>query len=809
MTLTVKELREKAEELNLNHKGLRKQELESLLESHNMNASKKRNIRSPRMTKSPPRKETIKKSPSQPRKSPKTPDLLDKHDKSDKSIQVTENKSPASVTRRKSPGSSPRRKTPVVTKDQEKTPPYVAKDGEEIKYNVKELKNMAKEQGIKGYSDWNKKKLCEALGLICSTEFQPRKIYRYSKSQLMAMGNERDISLRSKMSVPEMCELLQINCEIEKLSITKNTREIKYKILKKRQSRLNRGRSFLKKNMIKRKKGASHPLRNKILSHVKPKNEKKGSKYIRKLKLSKYQRDEEERLKKDCIHRSRVPLKPHQIDLVQSVFKIKKGTLGAHEVGSGKTLAGWAACECFLDQNEKNRVIFICPVALKKNFETTGIEEYGSRYRFHLVPEEDDDMVDIDGELHPKIMIMGKDEFRIYYKHVDHDNLYHHFKNTMVIIDEAHSLRGTEGKIKKLFKIVKRCCKYASKVLLLTGTPVYNDLYDIANLISLIKGESPIYKDEFEELIDENGEIIDNEDSRKYFDCSISIFKAGNTDDYPQKNEHYISIPMTDEIYYSYRKIECQIGKKKPNNPNGPSGSKNFFSGLRTGLPEISPLKNPKYLKMKEILIDQYKKGEKDEKGSGKRVTKSIIFSEFKGKGINNVRKVLNNRSMFHIEKFTGDTTAEERNELVERFNRNEFNILLVTKAGGEGLDLKGVRNVFILEGQWNHSVIDQVVARGLRYMSHSKLKEEERLISVYYMMFTKPSEEKRKEILDRMMENDPYYLSLSPEHKEAFMQCKEMNQSADEVMFDNSRLKMKLRDNFIASLEKFSIEQC
>ena len=171
------------------------------------------------------------------------------------------------------------------------------------------------------------------------------------------------------------------------------------------------------------------------------------------------------------------------------------------------------------------------------------------------------------------------------------------------------------------------------------------------------------------------------------------------------------------------------------------------------------------------------------------------------------MNKVLNSRSNFKVRKFTGDTSAEERDTLVAGFNRNDFNILLITKAGGEGLDLKGVRNIFILEGQWNMSVIDQAAARGIRCKSHTHLVPSERNATVYYMAFNKPPVEKRQEIVTRMSEKDPLFLELTSEQQNGFINCKEMEQSADQLLFEISVKKMKVRDRFMSSLERFSIE--
>lgn len=56
----------------------------------------------------------------------------------------------------------------------------------------------------------------------------------------------------------------------------------------------------------------------------------------------------------------------------------------------------------------------------------------------------------------------------------------------------------------------------------------------------------------------------------------------------------------------------------------------------------------------------------------------------------------------------------------------------MITKSGTEGLDLKNVRYIHIMEPYWNFSLLQQVIARGVRYKSHISLDEKYRNVQVY-----------------------------------------------------------------------------
>lgn len=58
--------------------------------------------------------------------------------------------------------------------------------------------------------------------------------------------------------------------------------------------------------------------------------------------------------------------------------------------------------------------------------------------------------------------------------------------------------------------------------------------------------------------------------------------------------------------------------------------------------------------------------------------------------------------------------------------------VLMITKSGAEGISLKNVREVHVMEPYWNHIRIDQVIGRAVRTCSHIDLPKNERNVKVY-----------------------------------------------------------------------------
>jgi hypothetical protein len=92
--------------------------------------------------------------------------------------------------------------------------------------------------------------------------------------------------------------------------------------------------------------------------------------------------------------------------------------------------------------------------------------------------------------------------------------------------------------------------------------------------------------------------------------------------------------------------------------------------------------------------------------------------------------------------------------------------ILMITQSGAEGLSLKNVRQVHIVEPYWNYVRIDQVIGRAVRTCSHINLPVKERNVTVYIynMVFTKQQLENSFTIRaqDNSMTSDEYIYNLA-----------------------------------------------
>lgn len=82
----------------------------------------------------------------------------------------------------------------------------------------------------------------------------------------------------------------------------------------------------------------------------------------------------------------------------------------------------------------------------------------------------------------------------------------------------------------------------------------------------------------------------------------------------------------------------------------------------------------------------------------------------------------------------------------VENTNGDIIKVILVSQVGGEGITLKCVREVHLLEPSYNMSDVEQTIGRAIRTCSHVRLPFEERNCIVYYHALKLPDGKKGEE---------------------------------------------------------------
>jgi hypothetical protein len=124
--------------------------------------------------------------------------------------------------------------------------------------------------------------------------------------------------------------------------------------------------------------------------------------------------------------------------------------------------------------------------------------------------------------------------------------------------------------------------------------------------------------------------------------------------------------------------------------------------------------------------------------GSIEHFLKKINYTKFNAKSKNNSAEPVTISAGHKYAFITGEVSEDEQKAIVSAFNSKEnikgniIKLLLVSKTGAEGISLKNVRQVHILEPYWDDSRHQQFKARAIRLGSHLDLPETDRTVQVY-----------------------------------------------------------------------------
>lgn len=83
------------------------------------------------------------------------------------------------------------------------------------------------------------------------------------------------------------------------------------------------------------------------------------------------------------------------------------------------------------------------------------------------------------------------------------------------------------------------------------------------------------------------------------------------------------------------------------------------------------------------------------------------------------------------------------------------LNVLILTDAGSESIDLKGVRHVVIMDPTWTDTKEQQIIGRAQRYKSHDHLPPKQRTVQVWHLYLDKPPgmSQKSDPTVERLMQ--------------------------------------------------------
>src|SRR5881409_3261383 len=161
---------------------------------------------------------------------------------------------------------------------------------------------------------------------------------------------------------------------------------------------------------------------------------------------------------------------PHQIDVAQRVLRHMGGrAILADEVGLGKTIEASIIYKELAIRGLARRVLILTPASLVGQWQGELEEKFFERFD---TPSEPDDWLNVTKA------IVSHDRARSR-RHAE-EILRHRWD--LVIVDEAHKVKSQRGATYQFIEKIERAF-----ILLLTATPLQNDLRELYNLVTLLR----------------------------------------------------------------------------------------------------------------------------------------------------------------------------------------------------------------------------------------------------------------------------------------------------------------------------------
>ncbi|XP_066586885.1 DNA repair and recombination protein RAD54-like [Prorops nasuta] len=463
-------------------------------------------------------------------------------------------------------------------------------------------------------------------------------------------------------------------------------------------------------------------------------------------------------------------LRPHQREGVKFMYECVTGKriegaygcIMADEMGLGKTLQCITLLWTLLKQGPEakpliEKAIIVAPSSLVKNWYNEIFKWLNNRVKPLAIDGGSKSEIDHKltgfmktyGRRCPTpILIISYETFRL------HAHVLHQDEVGLVLCDEGHRLKNSENQTYQALMGLK-----AKRRVLLSGTPIQNDLLEYFSLVHFVNqgllGTAQEFRRKFENPILKGQDAYATDEERKVAlerinelvtivnKCLIRRTSALLSKYLPLKHELVVCIKMgklQNELYKNF--IESDSVKRSMEENDGES-TKKEKTGSLTALSAITSLKklcnhpdlvydkirerSEGFEKAMELLPSNYNTKEILPELSSKMMVLDCLLASVKSTTSDKIVLVsnytqtldlfekLSHKRGYKYVRLDGTMSIKKRSKIVDKFNDpngGDFIFMLSSKAGGCGLNLIGANRLVMFDPDWNPANDDQAMAR-------------------------------------------------------------------------------------------------
>nr|WP_170295555.1 SNF2-related protein [Chengkuizengella sediminis] len=409
---------------------------------------------------------------------------------------------------------------------------------------------------------------------------------------------------------------------------------------------------------------------------------------------------------------SNVEPMPHQISTAKKVLTGMRGrAILADEVGLGKTIEAGLILKEYMIRQLVKKVLILVPASLVLQW----VRELNQKFNIPAVAQKKAYMWD-----QYDIIVASVDTA----KRNPHRDIVLDKEYDMLIVDEAHKLKNKKTTNYQFINSVRK--KYC---LLLTATPIQNDLKELYNLITILKpgqlGGDSQFKTNY--VVDKR---IPKNEIQLRDELSNVMIRNRRSDGYldlTKRNVKNISLTLSDEEYDLYQSVTDFVRKRAEDKEGGIS---HLFS-LITLQREVCSSRDAVFLTLVNLfkktsedspvramiweLVDKIKKVKSHTKAKNsleliqKINDKVIIFTEYRATQ-EYLLSFLKEHQIISV-PYRGGMNRGKKDWMMDLF-RKRAQVMVATEAGGEGINLQFCNHVINYDLPWNPMRVEQRIGR-------------------------------------------------------------------------------------------------
>lgn len=402
---------------------------------------------------------------------------------------------------------------------------------------------------------------------------------------------------------------------------------------------------------------------------------------------------------------------PHQIEAAKRVLTEMHGkAILADEVGLGKTIEAGLILKEYMIRGLVKKALILVPASLVVQW----TKELNQKFFIPAMAQKKEYMWKQYDILVASIDTAKRSPHREHVMEQEYD---------MIIIDEAHKLKNSKSKNYEFINQLKK--KYC---LLLTATPVQNEMQELFNLVSLLRpgilGNSGAFNDTYVQGKRE----AKNEEQLQALLKKVMIrnMRRDGIVEFTKRKVHTIQLELSPEERRLYDAVTQFVQEQY--RENGGLGSTFSMITLQREIcssreatfvtlynmyqkcAEDSPMKQKIWELMSLIKeIQSHSKAQKTMELIKEINDKVIIFTEYRATQ-DYLQRILFEHGISSV-PFRGGFKRSKKDWMTELF-QNRAQVLIATEAGGEGINLQFCNHIINYDLPWNPMRVEQRIGR-------------------------------------------------------------------------------------------------